>query len=672
MRPMFRPPAVPLVTVDPYFSVWSLNDRLYDNHTKHWTAQRHDNHERHGMLGLAVIDDEVWRFAGKVNYDADYYAEPQTMKQTSLVVKPLSSVYTFEGGGVTLKLDFTTPLLLSELNILSRPASYVTFEVMSGDGKEHEIQIYFDVTGEWCVHSQVQQIAWSRSTVGDGIETMRMGTTQQPVLIRKGDNTRIDWGYFYMVVPQARREETHIGSVRARKQFVKTKKLDPEDDSHMPRAVEDNTPVMAALFDFGRVDRTARSRFVVLAYDDIASVEYFHKQLPGYWRKFHESAEDMMVAAVHEYPGIMSKCADFNDTLFDDAVKAGGRKYADVLSLAYRQAIAANKLVEDDRGNLLFFSKECNSNGCMGTVDVSYPSVPLFLIYNAELVKGMMRPIFHYAGSEQWPYDFAPHDVGRYPIANGQVYGMELERQMPVEECGNMLIMTAAACVAEGSADFARENWMLLTQWATYLKEYGLDPGNQLCTDDFAGHLAHNANLSIKAIVGIGCYGLLCGMLGKQEEQAEFLATARNMAAEWEKMADDGDHYRLTFDAPGTWSLKYNLVWDTILHLDLFSKEIRQKEVAYYMAKRNRYGTPLDNRKSYTKADWLAWAAALANSQEDFRAIVEPMWSYLHESRSRVPFSDWYYTVEGDHVAMVNRSVVGGVYMKLYMDKAIM
>jgi hypothetical protein len=210
-----------------------------------------------------------------------------------------------------------------------------------------------------------------------------------------------------------------------------------------------------------------------------------------------------------------------------------------------------------------------------------------------------------------------------------------------------------------------------LTKWAEYLKEKGLDPENQLSTDDFAGHLAHNANLSIKAILALGSYGILADMTGRREQAALYRKTSQEFAKKWMELAVDGDHYRLAFDKPGTWSQKYNLVWDRLLGLNLFPPELVRKEIAFYETKLNRYGLPLDNRKDYTKLDWLVWSATLAESNADFEKLIAPAYQWLNESPSRVPLTDWYDTVNGRQQGFQARSVVGGIFVKMLSDPAV-
>ena len=649
----FRPPAFPLVTVDPYTSCWSMSNRLHDDWPRHWTGAVH------AMCGFIRVDGQPMRFMG------GWQALAKTADQKSVEVRPTQTIYVFACGGVELTVTFTSPLLMDDLDLLSRPASYITFDVRSNDGKKHDVRIYFDATGEWAVNRPDQLVEWSRLTAG-GLDVLRIGTQEQKVLAKKGDDLRIDWGYLLVAVPKGQSSTALAPADVVRASFMEKGELPTPDDTQIPRAANDRWPTLAAMLNVGEVGAEPVRRHLTVAYDDVYSIEYFQKRLRAWWRRNENATpEDMLQAAEKDYPAVMKRCADFDARLLADAKRCGGEEYATLCALVYRQAIAAHKLVAGPDGTPLFFSKECFSNGSIGTVDVTYPSSPLFLVYNPVLLKSMMEPIFFFRESGQWTKPFAPHDVGTYPIANGQTYGGD----MPVEESGNMIVLAAAIAQVEGNADYARKHWKTLTEWAGYLKEKGFDPENQLCTDDFAGHLARNANLSIKAIVALGGYGKLAGMLGDQAASTEYTSLAKDLAAKWQAAAADGDHYSLTFDKKGTWSQKYNLVWDAALGLNLFPPDVARKEIAYYLTKQNRYGLPLDVRAGYTKSDWIMWTATMADSQQTFQKLVHPIYLYLNDSPDRVPVSDWHWTETGKVQGFRARSVVGGYFMKMLAEK---
>jgi len=357
------------------------------------------------------------------------------------------------------------------------------------------------------------------------------------------------------------------------------------------------------------------------------SLEYFNRRVRPYWRRDGAEASNLLHDAAVSYKDVIQKCGEFDEQLTADLTRAGGTEYAQLASLAYRQAFAAHKLAVDADGKVLFFSKENFSNGSINTVDVFYPSAPLFLLLNPMLLRGSVEPILEYAAMSRWPWPYAPHDLGTYPLANGQTYGggeRSEQNQMPVEESGNMLILVSALAKKDGQLDLANRYWLVLTKWAEFLRDKGLDPENQLCTDDFAGHLARNANLSLKAIEGLGGYAMLAETTGRKAEAQKYRSIAQDYAQKWIKMAADGDHTVLAFGNPGTWSQKYNLVWDRILGLNLFPPEVARAEIAYYKTKQNVYGLPLDNRAAYTKLDWLVWSATLAEKRADFEALIAP------------------------------------------------
>ena len=601
--------------------------------------------------GLAVIDFGLKTQAEKVT------ALEKTAVQTSADVQATQTHYTFTCGPVDLRLSFTAPLFLDNLDLVSRPVNYIRYEVASNDGADHDVSVYFEASPKWASNKGWQETVSEAYQNGD-IKYLKAGTKSQEILAKKGDDLRIDWGYFYLAAG-AENARTGVGrAIDLRNAFK-----NGDDIESVGNRGENNDGRMAVSQVFGPSKKSAGS--VMIGYDDIYSIQYFGENLRPYWnRKGDSSIEKQFEAAMKEEASLVKRCYAFDRKLMADAEMAGGRKYAELCALAYRQAIHAHKLVESPQGDILWLSKENNSNGSIGTVDVTYPSAPLFLLYNPVLAEGLMNHIYYYSESGKWTKPFPAHDVGTYPLANGQTYGGD----MPVEEAGNMLSLTAAVCHYKGNADYALKHWETLTTWVQYLEKFGLDPENQLCTDDFAGHFAHNANLSIKAILGIASYGYMADMLGKDEIAESYFAKARELAGEWVKMADDGDHYRLTFDKPGTWSQKYNLVWDKLLNLNIFPDEVRQREIAYYLTKQNEYGLPLDSRKTYTKTDWILWTATMADSRADFEAIVAPVHKFENETVDRVPMSDWVFTDKPNYRGFKARSVVGGYFIKM-LDK---
>ncbi|MBI5092209.1 MAG: DUF5127 domain-containing protein [Candidatus Hydrogenedentes bacterium] len=659
-RGTFRPPAIPLVTHDPYLSVWSVSDRLPDTWTRHWTGAVQ------AMCGMARIDGKAFRFAGEQPPAAP------AMVQRSVEVLPTRTIYEFEAADVALRVTFLTPVLPDDLDVLARPLTYVILDAHASDGKPHSVQLYFDITGEWAVDKSDQEVAWGRADA-NGLTALRIGTVEQPVLKKKGDDLRIDWGHAYLAAPASTDTHTAIASDTAsRGGFVDSGRTPDKDDSRMPRRANDAWPVLALSFDLGSIDKTAVSRRLMIAYDDEYSIELMGEKLRPYWRRSGMDAQALLAAANKDYPSLVDRCAKFDTELMDALIKAGGPAYGQIGALAYRHSFAAQKIAASKDGAPLMFPKENFSNGCISTVDVIYPAAPIFLLLNTALMKAQMKPVLDYAAAPRWKWPFAPHDLGTYPLANGQVYGggeKTEENQMPVEESANLLILLAATAKADGNADFAAAYWPVISKWAEYLRDKGLDPEKQLCTDDFAGHLAHNTNLSIKAILALGAYSQLCDTM-KKPEAAQYRESAKTMAAQWLEMAGDGDHYRLAFDKPGTWSQKYNLVWDKLLGLNLFPADVARKEVAYYKKVQNAYGVPLDNRKTYTKLDWLLWSATLAEKREDFDALLAPALKFINETPSRVPLTDWYDTVSAKMEGFQARPVIGGLFIKMLADES--
>lgn len=653
-RAQERPPATPLITHDPYFSIWSNTDTLTGSPTRHWTGHPQP------LTGLVRIDGKSFRIMGSDPRDVP------ALQQTTLQLTPTHTVYAFAGGGISISLTFFTPAFLDDMDLLSRPVTYLTWSARATDGAHHEVAVLLDGSPSIATSADGQMVTASRHDTA-ATRVLSVGTRDQAVLNRSGDDLRIDWGYFHIAVPRDEAAETTV-SARAIDSFAKGGTLAKADDFEGAVVTGRDAPHLAVMFPLGSVGDAPVSRHVLVSYTESYAIQLMHQNLRPYWQRNNLPVSTMLDMAEQQYSSLEQRGIAFDRELTADLTATAGAHYAYLCTLSYRQSIAAHKLVADADGHPMLFAKENFSNGDIATVDVLYPSAPIFLFFNPRLLEAQILPVLEYAAMpNRWHFPFAPHDLGQYPLANGQEYGggeKTEEDQMPVEESGNLLILVDALAREHGDTALAARFWPQLTQWAEYLRQNGLDPENQLTTDDFAGHVAHNSNLSIKAIDGVAAYANLAKLLHHDTEAKRYGAAAKQMASKWVTMAVEGDHYKLAFNSPGTWSQKYNLIWDKILHYDLFPDSIRKAEVAYYQTKLNRYGLPLDSRADYTKLDWEIWTATLATDKTAFDAIVDPIYRWTNETTSRVPLTDWYDTKTGKQEGFQARSVVGGVFMK--------
>lgn len=656
-----RPPAVPLITHDPYFSIWSTTDKLADSETVHWTLSLQP------INGIVRIDGKPYRFMGRV---PGRRPDPvPAIQQTKVSVTPTHTRYQFQQDGVTIDFSFFTPAILNNIDLVSRPVTYLAWAIKATDGAAHKVSLLLDVDPVISVNERGQQVVLFRNQTSR-LNVLSVGSRDQSILNRSGDPIRIDWGYFGLAVPKEE-DATAVIAPHPSADFAETGKLPESDSIGMPQPAGRLCPHLAVAFDLGSVSSEPVQRHVLVAYTEGYAIQFLQRNLRPYWERNEMPVEELLDEAEEQYAALDAQGTSFDKELTDDLIQAGGEHYASIAILAYRQSLAAHKIAADVNGDAMMFPKENTSNGCISTVDVIYPTAPLFLFLQPKLLEAQLLPVLEYSALPRWRFPFSPHDLGQYPLANGQVYGGGEKtevNQMPVEESGNMLILVDALARAEGNAHLAERFWPQLTQWAEYLKEKGLDPENQLTTDDFAGHVAHNANLSVKAIEGLAAYAALAHQLKQENVAADYSAAAKSMAQKWISMAIEGDHYKLAFNSPFTWSQKYNLVWDQILGYDLFPKSVRDTEMAYYMTKMNQYGLPLDVRADYTKLDWSIWTATLASDPKQFNTIVDSIYKWTNETPDRVPLSDWYDTKTGKHIVFVARSVVGGVFMKTLSD----
>ncbi|CAF1293964.1 unnamed protein product [Rotaria sp. Silwood1] len=633
--------------------IWSISDNLTDSDTVHWSGSPLAFH------GLIDIDySQVYRFLG---------TQPSNIPsliQKSVVVQPWRTIYTFSTptNTVELVLSFSQPTSIED------PYTYITFDVRTLDQKNHDVRIYFEEGSMLSINDKNEKIYWSR-TDGD-ITVLTMNSYNQVPFGIHGDETRNNWGYAHLI---SANKTTTIGyqgfGDNLRQAFVK-RQIMPSDDTRKPRSVDDQSPSSVFVINLDRVSSV--SSYLIFLYDDLYSMLYFEDwQIPCWRAELDNNVTLLVNEAVEYYNSNMADITDSNLLLTTLLTNTGGAQYSLFGSLVTRQITGAVTRTWSNKQNRpRLFMKEISSGGAVSTVDVIFPSSPFFLWLHPEMLRDVLIPVLAYANNEtsiNYNLVWAPHHLGKWPVCD--VLPDEQE-QMPIEESANMLLMLASIVQRLLKTDFLQHYWNVMEIWAQYLNNTLPDPGNQLCTDDFEGPSPHNCNLALKGILGLGAYAILLNSTGETQRATIYMNQAQAYANYWLQAARDDENYRLQYDLPNTWSQKYNLIYQSILSLNLFPSDVAKLESNYYATKMLDYGIPLDSRSKLTKIDWTSWIAAFSDTKEDDE-IFRKIYKFANESPDRVPFSDFYNASDGHVLGFCARPVMGGLFIRALLESPL-
>lgn len=553
---------------------------------------------------------------------------------------PLPSTYS-EGSSLDIIISFLSPITPTSTVRQSVPASYVTVYV-SGNVP---VDIYVDINGQWVSGNRGSKIVWDLTHrpldgVTQGFKTWSFRREVEQLFTEFLD--RAEWGTLHFSAPSGVRHEAGTSAL-LRQRFSRTGNLQNSID-HEFRPIMDEEPVFAFSKSFSLNASTdsvqhdsvtftvAHVQDPVVQYASARGLTYMRPL----WESYFNTVDQLLTFHYLDFQTARDLAFNYSAQLAVDAYESGAEDYVDIVALSARQVLGATSFSGTPDDPILFL-KEISSNGNFQTIDVIFPAFPFFLYTNPRWLGYLLEPLIEHTLSGQYPNKYAMHDLGtHFPNATGHPDGND--EYMPVEECGNILIMGLAlanalkygsntsvgatwepmsgiplprplsdsiAPLTAGSEDgrlyidnpwigqaegqkqakqWVQRSYRLWKQWTGYLVEFSLEPHNQLSTDDFAGWLALQTNLALKGIIGIKAMAGLAEITDNHEDRKTYDNISKVYIAKWEEfgISRDKTHAKLAYDWYGSWTTTYNLYADSLLcfHLGSSNSSVDSSSIA--------------------------------------------------------------------------------------------
>ncbi|PAV21986.1 hypothetical protein PNOK_0194300 [Pyrrhoderma noxium] len=664
----FNPPSVPLAVKTPYLSTWlaqGSGNALNDDWPRFWTGSIL------GWAGYARVDGTTYTFLGVPSISQ------QKATQKSLEFTSTRSTFVLSAGPVDITATFLSPVEPNDFAKQSLPFSYLALSVASTDGSSHSVQLYTDISAEWVTGDNSLVANWT--TTDNDVITHQVQLVEQSEFAEVSDHIQQGSAYYSIQKGSSTTYQTGQDTV-VRGQFANNGVLLNSQDTEF-RAVSDRWPVFAFAEDLGFISQTSTPVVFSVGHVRDPAAEYIiaNNQVQSrssYFLSSHSTPADAISFFLSDYSNAVESAESFDSQVQSDASKISS-DYAAIVALSIRQAFASTEITISknadgsfNTSDVLIFMKEISSDGNMNTVDVIFPAWPIFLYTNPEYGRLLLEPLFEYQATGQYPNKYSVHDLGaHYPQALGHNDGKD--EPMPVEESGNMLIMSLSYTQATKDNSLISKYFDLLDQWTQFLIEDSLIPADQISTDDFAGSLANQTNLAIKGIIGIKAMAVVSGLLGDSARESNYSSIASDYVTQWQgfAVASSGDHLTLSYGDDSSWGLAYNLYADKLLGTNIFPQSILDLQTNWYKTIFDNFGIPLDTRHEYTKSDWEIWTAAFVTDDSVRDQLISSVAKYASNGKSNIPFGDWYNTGDGTANGFKARPVVGGHVALLALNK---
>jgi hypothetical protein len=575
------------------------------------------------------------------------------------------SIFELTAGTADITLDFFSPVSFTNYTRQSLPFSYLTVSATGVDGATPDVQIYSDIDESWT--GQTSTTTGSLATSGDTSIFELVAETQQ--LYSQSANEQALWGTTVFASRPGTGDTltAQSGAVATvRDEFIDTGAL---SGTHATWATGS---VAGLAHDLGTVSSQTNVTYAV-GLTRAQAIDYLGAAYTHYYQATYKTIEAAVVAFLDDYDEAWAEGASLEAEIDTKGTAAGGQNYTDILQLSVTQTLGGIDFVIPqstlDTSGVVAFIKEISSDGNVNTVDIIVELIPFFAIFNIEYLRDLVEPVVAYLASGAWPLDYTVHDLGSaYPNATGHDDGVA--EIMPVEECGNLLIMVAVIQKYSANTTWTQKYASLFAQYADYLIANGEFPTLQLSTNDGLGEFTNMTQLGVKAAVGLAAYGNATGNSTLTSYGAQFASTIYTDGVGISTSTATGEPYFVLTYGSTTFFMLFNLYPDRLLGLDVFPSAAYAGQSDYYALDtvRATYGVPLEGAVTWGKTDWQMWSAAVADDAT--RAdMVDDLWKYASDGLNTAPFPDRYTvsgTGEGDSAAGFRARPVLGAHFAIW------